>query len=80
MTRLREVPNFRELKGRSVRPFRDELVFLDPQLLDFSSPALIGECRVSLAHLLGGFPFTFRPGSFNNFFFLILEGLWQRTC
>src|SRR5260370_20219388 len=35
MTRLREVPNFRELRRRDLLPLRDKLVFLDLQLLDF---------------------------------------------
>jgi hypothetical protein len=37
MTRLREVPNCRELKRRDLLLLRDRLVFLDLQLLDLES-------------------------------------------
>jgi hypothetical protein len=78
MTKLREVPDFRELKRRTLLLLRDKPVFLDPQLLDFSVQRRAGNsefrCRTFLAR---NFPFTFRKGPFNNFSLLILESVWQ---
>ena len=79
MTRLREVPNFRELKRRDLL-LRDKLVLLDLQLLDFRVQRRSGNsefrCRTFWA---SDFPFAFSQGGFNNFSFLILESVWQRT-
>src|SRR5712672_1450357 len=81
MTRLRELPNFRELKRRDLLLLRAKLVFLDPQLLDFRVQRRSGNsefrCRTFWAC---NFPFTFRKSYFNNFSLLILESVWQRTC
>src|SRR5258707_2647092 len=80
MTRLREVPNFRELKRRDLQLLRDKLVFLDPQLLDFRVQRRAGNsefrCRTFRAR---NFPFTFRKSRFNNFSLLILESVGQKT-
>src|ERR1700752_2437579 len=81
MTKLRQVPDFREPKKRDLLLLRDKPVFIDPQLLDFRVQRRAGNsefrCRTFWA---GDFPFTFRKSRFDNFSLLILESVWQRTC
>src|SRR3984885_5031965 len=80
MTEFRQVPDSREWKRGGSLLLRHVPVFLDPQLLDFRVQRRAGNsefrCRTFWA---GNFPFTFRKSRFNNFFFLILESVWQRT-
>jgi hypothetical protein len=61
MTRLREMPIFRELKRRDLLLLRHKLVFLDFQLLNFRVQRRSGNsefcCRTFWAR---NFPFTFR--------------------
>src|SRR6266568_7514517 len=80
MTRLREVPNFRELKRRDLLLLRDKFVFLDLQLLDFRVQRGSGNsefrCRTLWA---SDFSLAFSQCGFNNFFLLILESVRQRT-
>src|SRR5882757_1579743 len=80
MTRLREVPNFRELKRRESVLVRDKFVFLDLQLLDFRVQRRSGNsefcCRTFWAR---NFPLAFSQCGFNNFSLLILESVGQRT-
>lgn len=61
MTRLREVPNYRELKERPYYHSEMKVVFLDLQLLDFRVQRRSGNsefrCRTFWA---GNSPFTFR--------------------
>src|ERR1700733_15564752 len=80
MTRLREVPNCRELERRDLQLLGDKLVFLDLQLLDFRVQRRSGNSEFRCGTLWAGdFASTFRQGGFNNLFFLILESIWQRT-
>ena len=69
---------FSGIKKRDLLLLRDKPVFLDPQLLDFRVQRRAGNsefrCRTFWAC---NFPFTFRKSRFNNFFFLILESVWQ---
>src|SRR5882672_2149545 len=80
MTRLREVPNFRELKRRDLLLLRDKLVFLDLQLLDFRVQRRSGNsefrCRTLWA---SDFPLAFSQCGLNDFSLLILESVGQRT-
>src|ERR1700756_3262430 len=73
MTRLRQMPNFRLL-------LRDELVFLDLQLLDFR---VQGRSRNSQFRCrtfwTSNFPLAFSQCGFNNFSLLILESVRQRA-
>src|SRR3981189_1995750 len=78
MTRLREVPNFRELKRRDLLLIRNKRVFLDLQLLDFRVQRRSGNsefrCRTFWA---SDFPPAFSQCGFNDFSLLILESVWQ---
>jgi len=61
MTRLREVPNFRELKAGDLLLLRDKLVFLDLQLLDFRVQRRSGNAEFRCRTLWASdFPSTFR--------------------
>src|SRR3981081_2000390 len=80
MTRLREMPDFRELKRRDLL-LRDKLVFLDLQLLDFRVQRRSGNsesrCRTFWA---SAFPLSFSKCALNYFSPLFLESVCQRTC
>jgi len=80
MSEIRQVPDFRQLKGGTYYNL-DKPVFLDPQLLNFRLQRRAGNsefrCRTFWAC---DFPFAFRKGRFNNFSLLILESVWQRAC
>src|SRR5260370_6015916 len=80
MTRLRELPNFRELKRRDLLLLRDKLVFLDLQLLDFRVQRRSGNsefrCRTFWA---SDFPLAFSQCGLNDFSLLILESVRPRT-
>ena len=80
MTRLREVPNFRELKRRDLLLLRDKFVFLDLQLLDFRVQRRSGNsefrCRTFWA---SDFPLAFSQCDCNDFSLLILECVGQWT-
>ena len=72
---------FPGIKRRDLLLLRHEPMLLDPQLLNFRVQRRSGNsefrCRTFWA---GDFPFTFGKSRFNNLSFLILEGVWQRTC
>jgi hypothetical protein len=79
MTKLREVPDFRELKRGTYLRLRDKPVFLDPQLLDFPVQRRAGNsqfrCRTFWAR---NSPLTLSARAlFNHFSLLILESVWQ---
>src|ERR1700730_5201688 len=80
MTRLRQVPNFRELRRRDLLLLRDKLVFFDFQLFDFRVKRRSGNsefrCRTFWASDL---PLAFSQCGFNNFSLLILESVCQRA-
>src|SRR5580692_525503 len=80
MTRLRELPNFRELKRGDLLLLRNKLVFLDLQLLDFRVQRRSGNpefrCRTFWA---SDFTLAFSQCGFNEFSLLILESVWQGT-
>src|SRR3984885_10308405 len=80
MTRVRQMPIFRELKGRDLLLLREKLVFLDLQLFDFRVQRRSGNsefrCRTFRA---SDFPLAFSQCGFNDFSLLILEGVWQTT-
>src|ERR1700722_10444771 len=79
MTRLREMPDFRELERRDLL-LGDKLFFLDLQLLDFRVQRRSGNsefrCRTLWA---SDFPLAFSQCGFNDFSLLILESVCQRA-
>ena len=68
------------MKKEDLLLLSDKLVFLDVQLLNFRVQGRSGNskfgCRTSWA---SDFPLAFRQCGFNNFFFLLLESVRQRT-
>src|ERR1700756_2007678 len=80
MARLRQMPNFRELKRRDLLLLRAELVFLDLQLLDFRGQCGSGNSQFRCGTFwTSNFPLAFSQCGFNNFSLLTLESVWQRT-
>src|SRR4051794_4372229 len=80
MTRVRQVPNFRELTRRDLLLLRDKLVFLDLQLLDFRVQRRSGNSEFRCSTFWASdFPLALSQCGFNNFSFLILESVCQRA-
>jgi len=80
MTKLRQVPDFRDYKKRDLLLLRDEPVFLDPQLLDFRVQRRAGNSEFAAAPSGLQFSLYFPQEPFKNFSLLILESVWQRPC
>src|SRR3979411_846793 len=76
MTRLREMPDFWELK-RGIYYSEINLCFLILSCLIFQSSVERGIPSFAAAPSGPAIPFTFRKGPFNNFSLLILESVWQ---
>src|SRR3984957_8493372 len=79
MTRLREMPDFRELERRDLL-LGDKLFFLDLQLLDFRVQRRSGNSEVRCRTFRASdFPLAFSQCGFNHFSLMVLESVWQRT-